>query len=50
MKKADLGNYQEKQNDLELTKHIKEEAGDDIRRAITEKIEWGKHWDKTREE
>ena len=50
MKRADLGNYQEKQKDLELAKYIQEERGDDIRRAIKEKIEWGKHWDKTRGE
>ena len=48
--RADLGNYQEKQKDLELAKYIKEETGDDIRRVIKEKIEWGKHWDKTRGE
>ena len=50
MKRADLSNYQEKQKDLELAKYIKEETGDDIRRAIKEKIEWRKHWDKTRGE
>ena len=48
LKRADLGNYQEKQKDLELVKYIKEETGGDTRRAIKEKIEWGKHWDKTR--
>ena len=50
MKRADLGNYQEQQKDLELAKYIKEETGDDKRRVIKEKLEWGKHWDKTREE
>ena len=44
MKRADLGNYQEKQTDLELVKYIKEETGGETRRAIKEKIEWGKHW------
>ena len=37
MKRADLGNYQEKQKDLELAKYIKEETGYDIGRAIKEK-------------
>ena len=50
MKRADLVNYQEKQTYHELAKCIKEETGDDIRRAVKEKIEWGKHWDKTRGE
>ena len=48
MKRADLGSYQQKQKDLELAKYIKEETGDNIRGAIKEKREWGKHWDKTR--
>ena len=48
MKRADLGNYKEQQKYLQLAKYIKEETGDDIRRAIKEKIEFGKHWDKTR--
>ena len=39
LKRTDLGNYQEKQKDLELAKYIKEETGDDMRRAIKEKIE-----------
>ena len=37
MERADLGNYQEQQKDLALAKYIKEETGDDIRRAIKEK-------------
>ena len=50
MKRADLGNYQEQQKDLELAKYMKKEKGDDIRRAIKERIEWGKLWDKIRGE
>ena len=49
MKRADLGNYQEQQKDPELAKYIKKETGDDIRRAIKERIEWGKHWVKLEE-
>ena len=49
-KRADLGNYQEKQKDLELAKYIKKKTGNDIRRAVKERIEWGKHWDRTRGE
>ena len=30
MKRADLGNYQEQQKDLELAKYIKKETEDDI--------------------
>ena len=48
MKRADLGIYQEKQKDLQLANYMKKETGEDIRRAIKERIEWGKHWDKTR--
>ena len=39
MKRADLGNYQEQQKYLELAKYIKKETGDNIRRAIQERIE-----------
>ena len=36
-----MGNYQEKQKYLGLAKYIKKETGDDIKRAIKERIEWG---------
>ena len=32
-KRADLGNYQEKQKDLELAKYIKEETGDNNKKS-----------------
>ena len=41
MKRAVFGNYQEQQKDLALAKYIKEETGDDIRRAIKEKNRMG---------